>query len=148
MINARAETLNEKPTFKHPFRRQRCIIPADGFYEWKKTDGKQPYRIKLKSGELFGFAGLWDRWERDGQEVYSCTIITTEPNELMASIHNRMPVILDRKDENDWLNSNIDDTDFLRTFLRPYNEDEMEAYPVSTQVNSPKNNYPSLIERV
>lgn len=149
MINARAETLNEKPTFKHPFRRQRCIIPADGFYEWKNTPtGKQPYRITLKTSEIFGFAGLWDRWEKDGQEIHSCTIITTEPNELMSQIHNRMPVILNRDDEQIWLNNKLDDTDFLRTLLKPYNAQEMEVYPVSTLVNSPKNNDPSLIEQV
>ncbi|WP_044748447.1 SOS response-associated peptidase [Bacillus alveayuensis] len=149
MINARAETLAEKPAFKHAFRKQRCIIPADGFYEWKKTaNGKQPMRIKLKSNEVFGFAGLWSRWKApDGQIVHSCTIITTEPNELMQDIHNRMPVILRKEDEKVWLDQSIEDTYLLQDLLKPYPADKMEAYEVSTLVNSPRNEGPDLIKK-
>ncbi|WP_044748965.1 SOS response-associated peptidase [Bacillus alveayuensis] len=150
MINARAETLAEKPAFKHAFKRQRCIIPADGFYEWKKAlKGKQPMRIKLKSDEVFGFAGLWDRWKSpEGTVIHSCTIITTEPNELMADIHNRMPVILRKEDEETWLNRSIEDNDLLHDLLKPFPADEMEAYEVSTLVNSPKNDVPELIKKI
>lgn len=148
MLNARAETLAEKPMFKHPFKRQRCIIPSDGFYEWKREgDVKQPYHIRLKSGEVFGFAGLWDRWEStDGDVIHSCTIITTEPNDLMADIHQRMPAILRKEDEQVWLDRKVEDTAVLQDFLRPYDAEEMDLFKVSTEVNSTKNEYDSLLK--
>lgn len=149
MINARGETLAEKPAFKRAFRRQRCLIPADGFYEWPfRGKEKQPYRIRLKSGELFAFAGLWERWSApDGTVIHSCTIITTEANELLADLHPRMPVILKKEDEALWLDRNCNDVALLETLLKPYPADEMEVYPVSSEVNSARNDYPSLINK-
>jgi putative SOS response-associated peptidase YedK len=146
MINARAETLAEKPSFKTALLRRRCLIPADGFYEWKKEgEGKgakkQPMRIHLKSGEPFALAGLWDEWiSPDGSPLRTCTIITTSPNPLMSPIHNRMPAILRRDDEADWLDmaaNDRDDIPFLLKMLGSYPEEEMAAHPVSTSVNSP-----------
>jgi putative SOS response-associated peptidase YedK len=147
MINARAETLAEKPAFKHAFRRQRCIIPADGFYEWKQSGKeKQPFRIKLKSDEVFGFAGLWDRWQSpDGTVIHTCTIVTTQANDLLADLHHRMPVILRKEDEKLWLDRKVEDPHVLQDLLQPYPADEMEVYPVSSQVNSAKYDDPSLI---
>jgi putative SOS response-associated peptidase YedK len=149
MINARAEGLHEKPSFSKLLERQRCIIPADGFYEWKQTaQGKQPYRITLKNNDLFAFAGLWDKWRNPaGLLVYTFTIITTEPNELMKSIHNRMPAILEKGAEKEWLNPKLPFKD-TETFLKPYVSDEMRAYPVSKAVNSVQNNSPDLIKEV
>lgn len=148
MINARAETLAEKASFKHPFKRQRCLILADSFYEWKRENGKKiPMRIHLKSGEPFAFAGLWSRWQSsEGEEINTCTIITTRPNSLMEDIHDRMPVILREEDEGTWLDRSIEDTDFLQNLLEPYPAEEMEAYEVSKVVNSPNNDIPACIE--
>lgn len=146
MINARAETLQEKPAFKHSFKRKRCIIPADSFYEWKAENNvKKPMRIQLKSHEIFSLAGLWEQWEQNGETIYSCTIITTAPNALMEDIHDRMPVILKREDEESWLNRSIEDTDSLKQLLTMYPAEEMEAYEVSSEVNSPKNDNPNII---
>ncbi|WP_018130190.1 SOS response-associated peptidase [Effusibacillus pohliae] len=138
MINARAETVHEKPAYKHAFQRKRCIIPADGFYEWKATPaGKQPMRITLRSGEIFGMAGLFDTWEApDGRKVHTCTILTTKPNELMAEIHDRMPVILRPEDEEIWLNRDAYDQDLLLSLCQPFPAEEMRAYPVSQMVGN------------
>jgi putative SOS response-associated peptidase YedK len=150
MINARSETLVEKPSFKYPFKRRRCLIIADSFYEWKKEGKKkQPMRIRLKNDKLFAMAGLWERWNgSSGDEITSCTIITTKPNEFMKSIHDRMPVILSREDEKVWLDRSIDDTDLLNHLLAPYPTEKMEAYQVSTEVNSPHNESSNLIKDV
>ena len=141
MINARAETLTEKASFKHLLNKQRCLILADGFYEWKgEGTGKQPYFIHLRSGDPFTFAGLWAQWSNPkGGVVRSCTIITCQPNKLMASIHNRMPVILSGKDQEAWLDSRIVDGQAMANLLKPYPEKEMEAYTVAKTVNSPAN---------
>ncbi|WCK55175.1 SOS response-associated peptidase [Aneurinibacillus sp. Ricciae_BoGa-3] len=141
MINARAESIDQKPSYKHSFKNKRCLVIADSFYEWKREDGKKsPHRIRLKSEQPFAFAGLWDKWvSGDGEPVYSCTIITTKPNDLMASIHDRMPVILTKQQEKIWLDRDVKDTDLLKRFLVPYDAKEMEAYQVSNLVNSPKN---------
>ncbi|PLS15002.1 hypothetical protein CVD28_25110 [Bacillus sp. M6-12] len=140
MINARAETLDEKVSFKRLLSKRRCLIPADGFYEWKKAEkNKQPFHIRLKSGEPFAFAGLWDSWQRDGQTLHTCTIITTEANELMQEIHHRMPVILTKEAEKEWLNPENTDGRLLKPILLPFDSNAMVAYPVSTLVNSPKN---------
>ncbi|QHZ48443.1 SOS response-associated peptidase [Bacillus sp. NSP9.1] len=150
MINARAETLSEKPSFRKPLVSKRCIIPADGFYEWKRVDAKtkKPMRIKLKSDGLFSFAGLWEKWQpADGKPVYTCTIITTKPNDLMKDIHDRMPVILKPGDEQEWLRPANQDIRYLESLLKPYPSDEMEAYEVQSLVNSPKNNFPELIKK-
>lgn len=150
ITNARAETLKDKPAFKVPFARKRCLIPADSFYEWKKTsDGKQPMRIMLKSEKLFSMAGLYDIWVTpDGQKVNSCTIITTTPNSLVADIHNRMPVILSPQDEAVWLNRDIQDPEELMPLLRPFPTEEMKAYPVSPMVGNAKNDVPECIQNL
>jgi putative SOS response-associated peptidase YedK len=146
LINARAETVAEKPAYRTAFRRRRCLIPADGFYEWKQKDGgKQPYHIRMKDGEPFGFAGLWEHWEGDGQVVESCSIIVTEANDLVRSVHDRMPVIVAPDDYRLWLDPAIAKTEPLQALLRPYPADEMDAYPVSSRVNSPRNDTEALI---
>ena len=140
MINARAETVVEKPSFRKAFQSRRCLIAADGFFEWRREGKfKVPTRITTKSGEPFGFAGLWETWKSpDDQLVKSCTIITTTPNALMEPIHNRMPVILSRDAEERWLDPNNSDIAELRELLVPYPAGELEAYEVSTIVNSPR----------
>jgi putative SOS response-associated peptidase YedK len=147
MINARAETVDEKPSFRHSLQRKRCLILADGFYEWKKEgSSKRPYRIILNNKELFGFAGLWDTWKSPtGEIINSCSIITTTPNEIMVAIHDRMPVILSRDSERFWLDQSIVDSHFLKDLLVPYPAESMMAYEVSTLVNSPKNNGPECL---
>ncbi|HEX8833771.1 MAG TPA: SOS response-associated peptidase [Abditibacteriaceae bacterium] len=157
MINARAETLPEKPSFKIALLRRRCLIPADGFYEWmKEGEGKnarkQPMRIHLKSNEVFSFAGLWDEWTSpDGSPVRTCTVITTAPNELMSRIHNRMPAILRPEDEAAWLDvagNDRDDVPHLLQMLQPYPDSELAAHAVSTSVNSPAFDAEGCIEPV
>ena len=147
MINARAETAPKKPSFRRAFRERRCLIPADGFYEWKRTNGsKQPYYIHMKEERPFAFAGLWESWKDDGgPEIRSCAILTTKPNALAGEIHDRMPVILPAGSYDVWLEPEAD-RDELYGLLAPYPEDEMEAYPVSRFVNSPSNNDPRCIE--
>ncbi len=138
MINARAETITEKASFRTPLFSKRCLVPADGFYEWQQDTGKQPYRIFVKSNVLFAMAGLWERWKSPaGEVVDSFNIITTEANEFMKPIHNRMPVILKREDEKTWLGSK--DSAEILSLLRPYPAEDMDAFPVSKQVNSPRN---------
>ena len=141
LLNARAETLPEKPSFRTALTRRRCIVPADGFYEWKKQGkAKQPMRIHRKDDELFAFAGLWDEWQSpDGSPLRSCTIITVGPNELMASIHNRMPAMLCPEDEGAWLKGSLQSVPELLSLLTPYPDEEIEAYPVSANVNSVAN---------
>ncbi|GIQ69206.1 putative SOS response-associated peptidase YoqW [Xylanibacillus composti] len=149
MINARAETVREKPAFRASFQRKRCIIPADGFYEWKETKDrrKQPMRIVLRDRSLFAMAGLYDTWMApDGSKLSTCTIITTAPNALMRDIHDRMPVILRREDEALWLDRRESNEDRLLALLQPYPADEMEAYPVSPKVGSVKNDDPDCAE--
>ncbi|HEY2494907.1 MAG TPA: SOS response-associated peptidase [Paenibacillus sp.] len=150
MINARSETLKDKPAYKIPFARKRCLIPADGFYEWQKRENsKQPYRITLRSGSMFSFAGLYDTWiAPDGSKTSTCTIITTTPNSLMAPIHDRMPVILKPEDEMKWLNRKEIATPSLQQLLVPYPAEVMQADPVSTEVNSVRNDSPSCIAKL
>ena len=149
MINARSETLMEKPSFKSAFKRKRCLIPATGFYEWKAVEGqktKTPMYIQLKTGKPFAFAGLWDRWEsKEGSTILSCTIITTSPNELVGQIHNRMPVILNPENYSLWLETGEPPLEKLNQLLQPYPEAEMQAYEVSRLVNKPDVDNPSLI---
>jgi putative SOS response-associated peptidase YedK len=150
MINARAETLSEKPSFLAAFRRRRCLIPADGFYEWKAEPGKKtktPMYIHMKSGGPFAFAGLWESWNSpDGSNIRSCSIVTTTPNALMQKIHNRMPVILPSSSYDLWLEPAEVDPKKLGSLLQPYPEEEMTAYPVSTLVNNPANDMAACIE--
>lgn len=146
LINARADTVASKPSFRNAFARRRCLVVADGFYEWKKTGkAKQPYYIGVRSGEPFAMAGLAESWQRAGDRVESCTIITTEPNELMAGMHDRMPAILPAADYDLWLDPEFEDRAKLLSLLRPYPADELTAYPVSTLVNSPKNDDPACV---
>lgn len=143
MINARAETLAEKPAFRAAYRRRRCLVLADGFYEWRQEPGstvKTPMYIKMKSGEPFAFAGLWEVWySPDGSKILSCTIITTGPNELVENIHTRMPAILSPQAYQQWLDPEEKEAGELAPLLAPYAADEMTAYPVSRLVNSPNN---------
>ncbi len=147
LINARAETVAEKPAFRAALRRRRCLVVADGFYEWQRTGGKkQPYFIRLADDRPFAFAGLWERWEGpDHAALETCTLITTEANELMAPIHDRMPVILSPDDYDRWLDPAIQKPEHLQPLLRPYPSDAMVAYPVTTHVNNPKNEDPRCI---
>jgi len=147
MINARSETAPGKPSFRRAFRERRCLIPADGFYEWQRTNGaKQPYYIHMEDGRPFAFAGLWESWSKGGEgEVRTCTILTTGANALVGEVHDRMPVILAHDAYDVWLDP-ASERDELTGLLASYPEDEMEAYPVSRFVNSPSNNDPRCIE--
>lgn len=147
LINARSETVPEKPSFKHAFKKRRCIIPADGFFEWKKEGKhKQPKYIKMKNDQPFGFAGLWEKWKDEkGNPIHTCTVLTTEPNELMKDIHNRMPVILPREKYGNWLDGDGEQSDLI-DLMKPFDPASMTAYNVSTIVNSPRNEVPECIE--
>ncbi len=146
LINARSETVSEKPSFRAAFRHRRCLVIADGFYEWQRQERKkQPYYFQLQNKQPFGFAGLWEHWQTsDGEEINTCTILTTEANELMRPIHDRMPVILNSQDYGLWLNPAAQVTE-LQGLLRPYSSQAMNSYPVSTLVNKPTNNSPECI---
>ena len=150
MINARAETLAEKASFKGLLRSKRCLVVADGFYEWKKDNGsKTPMYIALKNGEPFAFAGLWDIWKNpDGQQLRTCTIITTEPNELIRPIHNRMPAILRPEDEEQWLDVSHTLFSKARSLLKPYPAELMNSHDVSAIVNSAKYDNPDCVQPV
>ena len=147
MINARSETAATKPAFRTSLRDRRCLILADGFYEWKREGSrKQPYYIRLRDGELFAFAGLWDRWApADDQPLHTCTIVTTTPNELVRPIHDRMPVILPSSAYRLWLDPAMRDVDPVQALLTPYPADGMITYPVSTRVNNPTYDEPECI---
>jgi len=149
MINARSETVAGKPAYRAAFRRRRCLLAADGFYEWQRTGrAKQPWFIRLRDDRPFAFAGLWERWEGpDHSCIESCTLLTTEPNDLVRPIHNRMPVILAAEDYDGWLEPQVQQPERLEPLLRPYPAGEMDAYPVSPYVNSPAHNDPRCIER-
>ncbi len=149
MINARAETLDEKPSYRTLLKKKRCLVLADGFYEWQKhEDGsKTPMRITLADGSAFALAGLWDVWKTpQGEWLKTVTIITTSPNALMAPIHDRMPAMLTREGEAEWLNKANDDAGYLKSLLSPYPAEQMKAYAVSKAVNNVKNELPLVIE--
>lgn len=148
MINARAEGVAEKPSFRSAFRRRRCLVLADGFYEWQKiSTRKQPHYIHLANRRPFAFAGLWEHWEDpQGEAIDSCTIITTEPNDMMTKLHNRMPVILHPRDYILWLDPEVQKPEKVQPLLRPYPSREMVAYAVSTWVNKPSNDTPACVE--
>jgi putative SOS response-associated peptidase YedK len=150
MINARSETAHEKPAFRAAFKRRRCLIPASGFYEWTpRGKSKVPMYIHLKDHELFAFAGLWEIWHSpDGDELRTCTILTSEPNDLVKPLHNRMAVILHEDDYDMWLSPDELPADALKPLLRPYEPARMDAYEVSTIVNSPANDTPECIAPV
>lgn len=148
MINARGETLAEKPSFRSAYKRKRCLIPTTGFYEWKREgEERQPIFIHLQDQKLFAFAGLWEEWMgADGSYVRTCTVITTEANTFMKPIHHRMPVILKPEDEATWLNPQIQHPKELQALVRPYDSECMTAYPVSKQVNAPNNDNSHCLE--
>jgi len=144
LINARGETLPEKPSFRGALKERRCLVLADGFYEWAKVaGGKQPHYIRLTGGEPFAFAGLWERWDKgaSAEPLYTFTIVTTEPNALVSRLHNRMPVILRPEDENRWL-SPLATREELTELIGPFDQARMEYYPVSKLVNKPANDLP------
>ena len=152
LVNARAETIDQKPSFRQAYRNWRCVIPADGFYEWQKNADhpkapKTPYYISHRDGELFGFAGLYEAWQppEGGLPIQSCTIITTEANEMMKPIHHRMPVILTPEHESIWLDLNIDNKDRLAECLRPYPAEAMRAHTVSPRVNKTDYDRPDCV---
>jgi len=148
MINARAETVSEKPSFRSAFRRRRCLVPADGFYEWRRTPGrKQPYYIRFRDGRPFSIASLWERWEGpDGSVLESCALITTAANDAVSPIHDRMPVILAPKDYDLWLDPAVEAKEALLPLMCPFPSEEMAAFPVRIQVNNPKVDTPACIE--
>jgi putative SOS response-associated peptidase YedK len=148
LINSKAETITEKPSFKNSFRQKRCLVICNGFYEWKKENNKKtPYRIFLKNNELFSMAGIWDTWkDGEGRPINSFSIITTTPNSLMKNIHHRMPVILRKEDEKKWLEKT--DQNELLELLKPFENRLMDAYPISELVNSPTNNSPEIIKKI
>lgn len=148
MINARAETVDSKPAYRNALRYRRCIIPSEGFYEWKAAErGKTPYLIRRKDGAPFGMAGLWERWRRpDGGAIESCTLIVTDANNLVRRLHDRMPVILAPEDYGPWLDPKTTDANRLRSLLRPAEPTAWELHQVSRKVNSPRNEGPDLLE--
>jgi putative SOS response-associated peptidase YedK len=141
MINARSETAATRPAFRDALASRRCLVPADGFYEWLRTGrAKQPYCFEVNAGELFAFAGLWERWkDPSGQWIKSCSILTTTPNAVTSAVHDRMPVILDRVNYDLWLDPGIKNVDALSEMLRPYDARMMRCYPVSTRLNQVQN---------
>jgi putative SOS response-associated peptidase YedK len=149
-INAKAETVAEKPSFRAAFKKRRCLVIVTGFYEWQiQGRSKQPMWIGLKSQRPFAFAGLWEHWQPPkGTDIESCTILTTEPNALMRPIHNRMPVILSPASYDQWLDPTVQQTEPLMALLRAYSNDELMAYPVSTLVNNPRHDAPQCLEPV
>ncbi len=150
LINARAETAADKPSFRAAIRRRRCLVPADGFYEWRRSpDGKVPHLVRFADGRPFAFAGLWERWrDADGATVDSYTILTTRPNELVAGLHDRMPVILPPEVHDEWLAPAEIERDRLEALLAPHPPAGMETYPVSRRVNSPANDDPECVRPV
>jgi putative SOS response-associated peptidase YedK len=150
MINARSESVSEKPAFRSAFKRRRCLIPADGFYEWRKEGGeKTPMFIHLKDRPVFAMAGLWEIWHSpDGGELRTCTIITTEANSFMQTMHDRMPVILHKEDYDFWLSPDEEPVARLQALLKPFEPEAMTAYPVSKMVNRPNNDVPECIAPV
>ena len=140
-INARIESVAEKPTYRTPFKRRRCLIPADGFYEWKQVNGnKVPHHIRMRDSKIFAFAGLWDHWEGEDESIYSCTIIVMPSNEVMKPVHERMPAIIAPAHYDLWLDSRITDKQEIMQYLTSAPSGQLTAYPVSTRVNSPGNN--------
>ena len=148
LINARSETVTEKPSFRDAFARRRCLVPADGFYEWSRSgERKRPFYFHMRDGEPFAIAGLWERWEGEGGALETCALLTTGANELLAPYHDRMPVILRPEDYDLWLDAGVKGAELLN-LLRPYPREEMSAYAVSTLVNSPSNDDPRCVEAI
>jgi len=149
MFNARAETVHEKPAFRTAFKKQRCLVPVDGFYEWRQENGKQPYYFYRPTGNPLAFAGLWEQWhDPRGTTVDSCTIIVTSANSLMRPVHDRMPVVLDPDQFAGWLDPDNQATADLLRYLQPYEGGDLDCYPVSRAVNNPRNTTAELIEKI
>ncbi len=149
LINARSETAAEKPSFRDAFRKRRCLIPATGFYEWQRRNGgKQPFHIRMKGGGPFAMAGLWEHWEKGDEPLETCTILTTSPNELMKPLHDRMPVILPPDRFATWLGETPSTSDDLRLLMMPHAPEAMEAFPVRSTVNNPRNEGPECLRLV
>jgi putative SOS response-associated peptidase YedK len=150
MANARCETAAEKPAFRDAMRARRCLILVDGFYEWRAgTRPKQPYLFRMRGGKAFAIGGLWESWlDPNGGRLETCTILTTEPNALVAPLHDRMPVIVRREDYDRWLDPATTDPEALRSVVTPFDADAMESWPVSTRVNTPANDDAQLLEPV
>jgi putative SOS response-associated peptidase YedK len=155
MINARAETVAEKPAFRDSFKKRRCLVLADGFYEWQKVkgdSGKQPWHFEMADGSPFAFAGLWSSWrpkdEEDAEPLETCNLLTTDANAVVKPVHHRMPVILRPEDYELWLDPEVSDRDTLESVLGPYDPEAMTAWPVSREVNKPQNDHAGVIERV
>lgn len=150
MINARSETVDQKPSFKYSLKHRRCIAPANGFYEWQEVDGKKhPLYIKLKDSSLMMFAGIWDHWKNpEGEVIESFSILTTSSNDLIKPLHDRMPVILDSQYKDTWLDIQVSDPEQFKPFFKPYPSDQMEMYQVGDIVNSPRNDAPECIQPI
>lgn len=149
LINARAETVTEKPSFREAFSRRRCLIPMEGFFEWsRRGDRKRPFYFHMKDGEPFAVAGLWEVWEGVGGLLETCTLLTTEANEILAPYHDRMPVILRPEDYDLWLDADVRRSESLLSLLRPYSGEAMSTYAVSPAVNSPSNDSARCVEPV
>ncbi len=150
LINARAETVGEKPAYRAAFKRRRCLVAASGYYEWKKQEnGKTPFYFSMRDNRPFAMAGLWEEWHSpDGELLHTCTLITTQANTYVAAIHHRMPVILAPPQQLAWLNTDPEDRTRLESLLHPYTGDDLSAHPVSTQVNAATWDDPSCIEQV
>jgi putative SOS response-associated peptidase YedK len=150
LINARAESILEKPAFKEAFRKRRCLIPADGFYEWKRAGStKQPYHFGRADGDVFAFAGVWDRWQSpEGKWIESCSILTTDANALLNEVHDRMPVIVPREQYALWLDPDVEESPDLKEVMRPFDSRQMKGYPVSKTVNSPNNETSACAEEI
>ncbi len=147
LVNARSETVTEKPSFREAFKRRRCLVPMEGFYEWaRRGDGKRPFYFHMRDGEPFAVAGLWETWEGDGGALETCTLLTTSANELLAGYHDRMPVIIRPEDYDLWLDAGVRGTELLLPLLRPYPREGMHAYAVSPVVNSPSHDGPRCVE--
>jgi putative SOS response-associated peptidase YedK len=148
MINARADTVFQKPAYKAAIRRRRCLVPASAFFEWKRMEkGKQPYLIRLRGEEVFGLAGLWEYWQNQdsGETIESCAILTTRPNRAMRELHDRMPVIVAPQSYSLWLDPRVGDEDRIGPLLEPLPEEKMRMHPVSREVNNPAKDSPSVV---
>jgi len=147
LINARAETVAEKTTFHTPFQKRRCLVVADGFYEWAEVNGaKQPHYFQLKDGSPFAFAGLWERWSKGEKPIESCTLLTTEANDVVSLVHDRMPIILELKNYGGWLDPQRQRLEDVSAILRPFPAERMVAYPVGRWVNDPRHDDPRCVE--
>ncbi len=148
MINARSETVDTKPAFKSAFKHRRCLVPADGFFEWRRQGaGKQPYYISGRDGRPLAIAALWETWQGESEAIESCTLLTTEANDLLRGLHDRMPVILSEEDYDRWLGLQADETSKLMPLLRPFPAERLQLYAVNVLVNNPRNDVPECLER-